>query len=156
MAQYGFAPLGYGLTGGGSMWGMLGPALVGGLNAGFQLENQYRNLANRNITDQFTVPAAAAGADAARLGYANQAMLEAAAASELTSLQGLSGDPQVRGLQESMRQSLGYYPTPRQLAYALNPVEPGAMSPAVAPYRDPSNPLPEQRQQPLGPLFAPQ
>lgn len=89
MARYGFTGSMGGLGAGGGRWNIgLGQALQGGFNAGFDFIDQYRDMTNRGITDQFRVPAQAAGYDAARLSSANEAMRQAAGAAELTALAG--------------------------------------------------------------------
>lgn len=83
MARYSFTGPGYGW--GGGSYGV-GSALMNALGGGINLANGFRDLENRNITDQFRVPAQAAGYDALGLQYSNQALQNMAASAELTNL----------------------------------------------------------------------
>lgn len=90
MPRYSFAPSGYSMGGGLG----LGSAIYNSLNQGLSLANQFRDLENRNITDQFRVPAQAASYDALRNRSANQAVQQAAFGAELSQLLGTPVVPQ--------------------------------------------------------------
>lgn len=74
MAGYGFAPNQVGGFGGGLLSNGLGAAMGNAANAGLRLANGFREYQNSNMLDQFQIPAAEAGYDAARLDGANRAV----------------------------------------------------------------------------------
>lgn len=155
MARYGFTGSMGNLGAGGGRWNLgLGRALQGGLNAGFDFIDQWRDMENRGITDQFRVPAQAAGYDAARLSGANEAMRQAAGAAELSSLAGqmpieeAQAFPQVIGSQ-------GIAPGQMGLGAALNMPQQMPMQPQQSP-ANLQRFFQAQQAYPLGPFYMSQ
>lgn len=74
MAGYSFAPSQVGGFGGGYLSTGIGAAMGNAANAGLRLANGFREYQNMNMLDQYQIPAAEAGYDAARLQGANNAL----------------------------------------------------------------------------------
>lgn len=74
MAGYSFAPSQVGGFGGGYLSLGMGQAIGNAANAGLRLANGFREYQNMNMLDQYQIPAAEAGYDAARIQGANNAL----------------------------------------------------------------------------------
>lgn len=74
MAGYSFMPTQVGGFGGGYLSNGMGMSIGNAASAGLRLANAFREYQNHNMLDQFQIPAAEAGYDAARLQGANQAL----------------------------------------------------------------------------------
>ena len=75
MAEYSFAPSQVGGFGGGYLSTGIGMAMGNAANACLRLANAFREYQNSNMLDQYQIPAAEAGYDAARLQGANNALV---------------------------------------------------------------------------------
>lgn len=75
MSGYSFVPAQVGGFGGGYLSTGIGMAMGNAANAGLRLANRFREYQNNNMLDQYQIPAAEAGYDAARLQGANNALL---------------------------------------------------------------------------------